>query len=162
MSRTLQNGLKLSVAEKRELLADLLRKKAETTRLVRTSFAQQRLWFLDQLESDGSAFNISKAVRMIGRLDVPALKKTLNAVVSRHETLRTNFKLVDGEAMQVIFPAREMEISAVDLRGLSPDERELEFQRLGGEAGRRVFDLAHDPLLRASLFNLMTTTMCYG
>src|SRR6266496_3190761 len=154
MSRTLQNGLKLSVAEKRELLADLLRKKAETTRLVRTSFAQQRLWFLDQLESDGSAFNISKAVRMIGRLDVPALKKTLNAVVSRHETLRTNFKLVDGEAMQVIFPAREMEISAVDLRGLSPDERELEFQRLGAEAGRRVFDLAHDPLLRASLFQL--------
>ena len=154
MSHTLQNELELSVAEERALLANLLRQKATKTRLVPASFAQQRLCFLDQLESDSSAFNISKAVRMIGRLDVPALEKTLGALVSRHESLRTNFKLVDGEAVQVIFPARELEISVVDLRGLRPDERELEFQRLGGEAGRRVFDLAQDPLLRASLFQL--------
>lgn len=154
MSRTLQNETELSAAEKRALLADLLRKKGTKPRLVRASFAQQRLWFLDQLESDSSAFNISKAVRMIGRLDVQALGKTLGALVSRHESLRTNFKLVDGEPVQVIFPAREMEISMVDLRPLMPDEREPEVQRLGGDAARRVFNLAHDPLLRASLFQL--------
>src|SRR6266850_652409 len=154
MSHTLQNGLELSAAEKRALLGELLRQQAARPKIVPVSFAQQRLWFLHQLESDSSAFNISKAVRMIGRLDVSALEKTLSALVARHESLRTNFKLVDGEAVQVIFPAREMEISVVDLRGLAPDERELEFQRLGGDAGRRVFDLAHDALLRASLFQL--------
>ena len=154
MSNTLQKGLELSAAEKRALLGDLLRQQAPRARTVPLSFAQQRLWFLDQLESDSSALNISKAVRMVGRLDVPALEKTLKALVSRHESLRTNFKLVDGEAVQVISPALEMKISVVDLRGLRPDERELEFQRLGGEAGRRVFDLAQDPLMRATLFQL--------
>src|ERR1700730_11578981 len=154
MSHSLQNGLGLSAAEKRALLGDLLRQQAARPKTVPVSFAQQRLWFLDQLESDSSVFNISKAVRMIDRLDVPALEKTLMALVARHESLRTNFKLVGGEAVQVILPAREIAISLVDLRGLRPDERELEFQRLGDEAGRRVFDLAHDPLLRATLFQL--------
>src|SRR5882672_9482028 len=123
MSPTLQDGLNLSVDEKRELLVNLLREKGTEPRLVRASFAQQRLWFLHQLESESSAFNISKAVRMIGPLDVPALENTLRALVARHESLRTNFKLVEGEPVQVILPTCEMEISVVDLRPLMQDER---------------------------------------
>jgi amino acid adenylation domain-containing protein len=154
MKDTLQKGLELSAADKRVLLENLLRQQAARPGTVPLSFAQQRLWFLDQLESDRSIFNISRAIRIIGHLDVPALEKSFRALIARHESLRTNFKLIDGEAAQVILPAREMEISRVDIRGLRPEERELEFQRLGAEAGRRPFDLANDALLRAVLFQL--------
>src|SRR5438034_4360301 len=137
MKDTLQKGLELSAADKRVLLENLLRQQVARPGTVPLSFAQQRLWFLDQLESDSAIFNISRAIRMIGHLDVPALEKTFMALIARHESLRTNFKLIDGEAAQVILPVREMEISRVDIRGLRPEERELEFQRLGAEGGRR-------------------------
>jgi amino acid adenylation domain-containing protein len=154
MTHTLQNGLHLSAEEKRALLADLLRKQIAQPNRVPLSFAQQRLWFLGQLESDSPAFNISRAVRMIGRLDEVALRKTISALVDRHESLRTNFQLLDGEPWQIINPPREADISLVDLRELQRDEREAELKRLLRQASRSVFDLAHDGLLRVSLLQL--------
>ena len=86
MNRTLQNGLEPSADEKRALLAELLRKKAAAVRTVPTSFAQQRLWFLDQLEPGTALYNISRAARMKGRLDLPAIRQALNALVARHDS----------------------------------------------------------------------------
>jgi amino acid adenylation domain-containing protein len=154
MSHTLENGLDLSADEKRTLLADLLRKHIAQPTKVPLSFAQQRLWFLDRLETDRAAFNISRAVRMIGRLDMGALGKTISALVDRHESLRTNFELLDGEPWQIIKPPREADISLVDLRPLQSDEREAEIRRLLNQASRRPFDLADDGLLRVSLLQL--------
>ncbi len=83
------------------------------------SFAQQRLWFLDQLEPGLVAYNIPAAVRLVGRLDVPVLNWSLNEIVRRHESLRTTFDVVAGEPVQVIAPALELSIPIVDLTHLA-------------------------------------------
>jgi amino acid adenylation domain-containing protein len=114
------------------------------------SFAQQRLWFLEQLEGESGAYNISKAVRMTGRLNVLALRQTLSAIVARHESLRTNFELIGEEPVQTISAPREMEISLIDLRG----QHESAVQQVVAEIAQHPFDLAHDRLLRASLLRL--------
>src|SRR5215468_9876285 len=100
MSGLLQNGLELSPEEKRRLLADLLRKKAAKPRTVALSFAQQRLWLLAQLDPKSSAYNIPRALRLRGALDVEALRRTLAAILARHEVLRGSFDVVDGKLAQ--------------------------------------------------------------
>src|SRR5882762_4918398 len=154
MSRTSQNGLELSAAEKRALLAELLHKKAAQPKTAPMSFSQQRLWFLDQLEPGSATYNISRAARFSGKLDLRALQAAVNAIVARHESLRTNFLSQEGEPVQVVYPVRKSESAAVDLRALPPGEREAEAKRLTLAATRRGFDLAHDDLLRAILFQL--------
>src|SRR5713226_961607 len=114
------------------------------------SFAQKRLWFLDQLEGAGGSYNISRAMRMKGGLEVAALQQALTAIVSRHESLRTNFELLDEEPVQTISPPRPLEISLVDLRC----RPEVTLQERIGELLRQPFDLAHDQLLRAGLLKL--------
>src|SRR6266404_5618160 len=154
MSRTLQDSKELSALEKRALLADLLREKAEKPRRVVASFAQQRLWFLDQMESGTGSYNVSRAARMKGRLNLPALRQTLNALVARHESLRTNFGTDAGEPVQIISPAREMEIPLIDLRGLRPEDRLNETRRRATLASKDPFNLVSDRLLRATLFQV--------
>ncbi|MEP6743440.1 MAG: condensation domain-containing protein, partial [bacterium] len=136
----LQKGLKLSPEEKRALLADLLRKKSKQARTVATSFAQQRLWFLDQLDPQSAAFNIARATRIRGRLDVEALTNALNILVARHESLRTNFALADGEPAQVISSPQEIDLAIVDLQGLDHGAED-EARRLAAEASDCGFDL---------------------
>ena len=117
------------------------------------SFAQQRLWFLDQLESGVAVYNMPAAVRLTGALNVPALEGALAEIVRRHEALRTNFLVVNGEPVQCIARAPAAAALAVlDLRDASEiKEREQLWQQyLNAEAQRR-FDLAHDPLVRARL-----------
>jgi hypothetical protein len=119
------------------------------------SFAQQRLWFLDQLEPDLSAFNLPWAVGLTGGLEVGALEQALSAIVNRHEVLRTSFAAgEDGEPVQVIAPARVVELEYVELAGLASAERDTELQRQMGERAIRPFDLATGPLLRATLYRL--------
>src|SRR6185312_9397565 len=144
----------LSKIEKRALLAELLRKKAARPKQAPLSFAQQRLWFLDELEPGNGHYNISRAVRLIGRLDRAALQTALNTVVARHEALRTNFQSTDGEPLQIIQPARETVLELVDLRSLADDQTHLEAQKLASLAAGAGFDLAVDHLLRAKLFRL--------
>jgi amino acid adenylation domain-containing protein len=153
MSRVLQNKRELSPTEKRALLTELLRRKSAEGRAVPASFAQQRLWFLDQLEPQSAAFNLARATRIKGRLDHEALKQTLNALVARHESLRTNFGLREGEPVQIISPVRDCVLSIVDLRGLG-EQAEDEARRLAVAESDRGFDLARDHLLRATLFLL--------
>ncbi len=116
------------------------------------SFAQLRLWFMDQLEPANAAYNVPSAVRLLGDLNVGALAASLSEVVRRHESLRTTFVSTDAEPLQVIAPAEPMSLPVTDLRGLA--EREQEAQRLAHAEAAQTFDLARGPLVRASLLKL--------
>jgi amino acid adenylation domain-containing protein len=118
------------------------------------SFAQQRLWFIDQLDPGNSVYNFPVAVRLKGSLNVVALKKSLNEIVRRHEALRTTFSMVDGQPAQVIAARLSIALPIVNLRALAEVERENEVQRLVVEEARRPFDLASGPLLRAKVLQL--------
>jgi amino acid adenylation domain-containing protein len=118
------------------------------------SFAQQRLWFLDQLEPGSASYNIPTAVRLSGTLDVAALETALNEVVRRHEVLRTTFAAKDGQPWQTIAPSLTIPLPVSDLSALPDGEREAEAARLTEEESRRPFDLAAGPLIRARLLRL--------
>ncbi len=118
------------------------------------SFAQQRLWFIHQLEPESPAYNIPAALRLRGRLDVPALERSLAELVRRHEALRTVFEARGGEPVQVVLDAAPAEIRVADLRALPAAEREEAAVRLAQEEALRPFDLAAGPLLRSSLLRL--------
>jgi amino acid adenylation domain-containing protein len=118
------------------------------------SFAQQRLWFIDQLDPGNSVYNFPVALRLKGSLNLAALEQSLNEIVRRHETLRTTFSMVDGQPAQVIASSLTITLPIVDLTELPEVERETEVQRLVVEEARRPFDLARGPLLRASVLKL--------
>ncbi|HSP79762.1 MAG TPA: condensation domain-containing protein, partial [Myxococcaceae bacterium] len=118
------------------------------------SFAQQRLWFLDQLEPGRPFYNVPLAFRVSGRLDVAALERGFHALVERHESLRTIFVTRDEEPQQLISPAVEMPLSVVDLSEVPQPEREVEAKRLAEEEARRPFSLERGPLLRTLLLRL--------
>jgi amino acid adenylation domain-containing protein len=118
------------------------------------SFAQQRLWFLEQLERPGALYIVPVAVRLRGRLNVGALERALGEVVRRHEVLRTTFASEGGSPLQVVTPSRALSLPVNDLRGLAGAEREAEARRLAAEEAQRPFDLGAGPLLRAALLRL--------
>ncbi len=127
------------------------------TRRAPLSFAQRRLWFLDQLEPAFAAYNIPVAVRFTGPLDVAALAGSLAAIAARHETLRTTFESVQGEPAQVIAGPVPLQTGAglplpvADLSALPADRRADEAARLGRDEALRPFDLARGPLVRVLL-----------
>jgi amino acid adenylation domain-containing protein len=118
------------------------------------SFSQQRLWFLDQWDPGSPAYNLPQAVQLRGQLDRETLRRTLNAIVSRHEALRTTFIAREGAPHAVVAPSLELALPVVDLRALPADQRERAAQeRLRTEA-TRPFDLQRGPLLRVELLRL--------
>jgi len=119
------------------------------------SFAQQRLWFHDQLTPGGNAaYNVQIAVRLQGQLHVAALEQALNEIVQRHESLRTNFTIADWQPVQVISAARTIPLPLRDLSHVPEGEREAEALRLTTEATQLPFDLSSDTLLRVMLVRL--------
>ncbi|HJT64970.1 MAG TPA: amino acid adenylation domain-containing protein [Pyrinomonadaceae bacterium] len=118
------------------------------------SFAQQRLWFLDQLEPGSPLYNIPAAVRLTGQLNTTALEQTLNEVLRRHESLRTRFHEVNGRAAQVIEPELKLSLTIEDLQHLSPGQRDEELQHITRTEAQKPFDLSRAPLLRVRLFRL--------
>jgi amino acid adenylation domain-containing protein len=118
------------------------------------SFAQERLWFLDQLEPNNAVYNIPLALRLKGGLDSTALRTAFNEIVRRHESLRTHFAMVGDQPCQEVEPACSLEFPLIDLAGIPGPQREAEVQRLSTQEAQRPFDLAHGPLLRATLFRL--------
>ena len=118
------------------------------------SFAQQRLWFLDELAPNNVAYNISTAVRLVGQLDLPALRRTFTELLRRHESLRTGFGVVDEQPVQVISESLPFDLPLADLSALDQIERDREMQRLTLEETDSPFDLRQAPLLRGRLLRL--------
>ncbi len=121
---------------------------------VQLSFAQQRLWFLNQLEPLSCAYNEPQAVRLRGCLDVGALQKSLDQLVARHEVLRTTFVLVDGCPVQMIAEARPIKLRLINLQDRADAARQAESERIIKEAVQQPFDLSRDLMLRALLLRL--------
>jgi len=118
------------------------------------SFAQERLWFLDQFEPASPFYNIPAALPLSGRLDLAALRRALDLISERHESLRTTFATLDQRPAQVVHPALRPELSVTDLRTLPEGERRAAAARLATEEAQRPFDLRRGPLLRARLLRL--------
>lgn len=119
-----------------------------------TSFGQQRLWFLQELDPDSYAYNIPGAVRIYGPLDASALDRTLQTMVQRHETLRTSFELVEGSLVQVIGHAVPVRLELIDLTGRSKTEQEEQTREWIRREARRPFVLSTGPHWRVSLRRL--------
>ncbi|WP_435021128.1 amino acid adenylation domain-containing protein [Tundrisphaera sp. TA3] len=122
--------------------------------LLRPSFAQQALWYLDRLEPGRPTFNVTSAVRVAGPLDLDALLLGFREMIRRHDALRTTFPVVDGQPMARIAPEWDLELPTVDLAHLPEAERVAEAGRIAEEQARTPFDLADGPLIRARLIRL--------
>ena len=118
------------------------------------SFAQQRLWFLDQLHPSQSVYNMVYAVRFEAPIKFAELERSLNEIVRRHESLRTTFTSIDGQPMQVIKTHRDFTLPLVELSQLPPAEREVQSQAYAEQEAGQPFDLAKGPLLRTTLMRL--------
>ena len=121
------------------------------------SYAQQRLWFLEQMEPGSAIYNVPLALRVNGELAVEVLEASLREVIRRHEVLRTRFELRDGEAEQVIEDKVEFNVALEDLSGLEREAAERAVQELARVEGQQGFDLGTGPLLRAKLLQLSTS-----
>ncbi|HEX4966051.1 MAG TPA: amino acid adenylation domain-containing protein [Thermoanaerobaculia bacterium] len=118
------------------------------------SFAQERLWFLEQLRPGQAAYYVPRVLRIDGVLDVSLLARAYGALASRHEILRTTVSEVDGHPVQRIHPARPFHLPLVDLRALPTGERGAEVERLRLVEGQRRFELVRDTMLRATALRL--------
>ena len=170
---TLTPELHTQIQERKAEIISLLRAVNRTTSYTATSlvpiardrtlplsFAQQRLWFLDQLVPNNAFYNTPAAVRLTGSLNLAALEKTFNEIVRRHEALRTTFVTLEGQPVQAIAPAAPLGSEApsftlslplIDLRELPEAEREAEARRLTTQEAQRPFDLSKGSLLRVTL-----------
>ncbi|HEX7335400.1 MAG TPA: amino acid adenylation domain-containing protein, partial [Pyrinomonadaceae bacterium] len=158
MSQTINAINESFVQDKRALLARLPREQASRAKYFPLSFAQQRLWFIDRLTPGSSHYNLPLAVRLDGTLNLAALERTLREIVRRHEVLRTNFVIVDGEPMQVIRPETDQScLPLIDLSELPAAMREVESKRLVRVESTRPFDLETDSLMRTTVLRLDAT-----
>ncbi len=123
-------------------------------RPVPASFAQQRLWIIQQMEPASTAYNMPHALRLRGALDAGALERALDALRARHESLRTVFAVADGAPVQVVEPARPRPLEVEDLRALPEERREAAAAERALAEVATPFDLARGPLLRARLLRL--------
>jgi amino acid adenylation domain-containing protein len=118
------------------------------------SFAQQRLWFLDQFEPGSPLYNIHTAVSINGPLNVTVLEQSLGEILRRHEILRTTFNIVGGQVVQTIHPTSEWRLTVIDLRENGASERDYKAAKLATEEAQQPFDLAVGPLVRTKLLRL--------
>jgi amino acid adenylation domain-containing protein len=118
------------------------------------SFAQERLWFLDQLMPGSAVFNVPFAVKLRNAIHLDSLQRSVNEIVRRQEVFRTTFITVEGGPVPVIAPELELEIQVIDLSSNAPSLREAESRRLINEEAARSFDLARGPLIRTALIKL--------
>ncbi|HEU5228378.1 MAG TPA: amino acid adenylation domain-containing protein, partial [Ktedonobacteraceae bacterium] len=152
---------------KRELLEKYLKNKPQVTTessdgitqqrrgdTVPLSFGQENMWLAAQMLPDTPVYNESSTIHLPGQLNVPALEYSLNAIIARHEILRTTFPAIDGTPVQKVHPELKLSLPIIDLRHLPVVEREPEAIRIATERARPCFDLTMLPLLRATLICL--------
>lgn len=166
MSTTVQHIEGLS--PQRRLLFELLlkerrNKRAERLSVIphrqqpgsaRLSFAQQRLWFLDQLMPGDPLHTMPISLRLHGSLNVQVLERSLAEIVRRHESLRTTFDMIDDEPVQIIAPTATLSMPTIDLRALGKSDREAEAKLLASVERQKPFDLTRGSLLRVTLLRL--------
>ena len=140
--------------EKRELAERFLKEQGHMFNVFPLSYAQQRLWFLDQLYPGSPLYNIPAAVQMNGPLHIRALQHSLNEIVRRHEVLRTTCTVIEGQPVQAVRPQLTLALPVTDLGLLPTSERAAEVQRRITEEAQTPFDLTRGPLLRATLLRL--------
>jgi hypothetical protein len=121
------------------------------------SFAQFYVWASDQVTSGNPSHNLPVGFRIRGQLDVGLLEDSFNAIIKRHEVLRTTLAVKDGEPIQVIHPECRIKIVVIELAHLPNDEREIELQKLAAKESVESFDLSRLPLIRVSVFRLGDT-----
>jgi len=121
------------------------------------SFAQARLWFLDQFQPNSSFYNIPLALRLSGHINIAALQSSIKEIIQRHEALRTNFAIVEGQPVQVIASTLTFQLQVVNLSHLSESQREIEAKRLATVEANRPFNLEQEPLLRGVVLQLGET-----
>src|SRR5947209_3677081 len=153
MSRPTESAGEMTLEQKRELLASMLKKQRES-RTFPLSFAQHRLWLLNQLEPDSPLYNVSHALRLKGSLDVAALERSFQELWRRHEVLRATFDMVDGDPVQRFGSDTPFVIQKEELSHLAEDEREDALSQLIREEAQRPYDLTRGPLLRVKLWRL--------
>ncbi|PTL74976.1 non-ribosomal peptide synthetase, partial [Vitiosangium sp. GDMCC 1.1324] len=148
-------ALKIDEARRaRKSLQTVTRRPASYEGDIPLAFAQQRLWFLDQLEPGSPVYNIPIALRISGQLETEALRQAFEELVRRHESLRTTFSSRDGQPIQIIAPALTVPLDVVELQDVPASERETTAHALVRREALRPFDLANGPLLRAFLARL--------
>lgn len=131
-----------------------IERQPRTTNRFPLSFAQQRIWFLDQFEPNNPQYNIPQAFRIRGALDGEVLERVLHEIVRRHEALRTTFDSENGSAVQVISARAPLVMHTIDLRDQPDFEREAVAREIMSEDARRAFELARGPFLRVRLMQL--------
>jgi amino acid adenylation domain-containing protein len=129
-------------------------KKASRDRPLPLSFAQERMWFLNQLDENSSFYNVPSAFKLTGPLDIQILQNAFERITLRHEALRTTFTAVNGKPVQVISAAPAVRFTVGNLKELTAQEVEAQIQRFGYEEARESFDLEHGPLLRVKVLQL--------
>src|SRR5579864_7211335 len=145
------SGTQLEIAQQKKLLVDALLQ-AERAVIYPASLAQKRLWFLDQLQGPTSAYNVHVGLWLYGPLNLPALQSSLQEIVNRHDTLRTTFRLEDGELTQVVAESVAITLPLTDFAALSdplPPAYELAKKEVA-----RPFDLSTGPLFRFCIFRI--------
>ncbi len=140
--------------EKRKLLEMQLQNKGSNFNTFPLSFAQQRLWFLNQLEPGSAAYNIPIAVRLLGNINHVAIETSLNEIMKRHEILRTHFTTVSDSPMQVISDPKPLKIQYVDLSEISSTKKEKVLREKLTNGMQTVFELSEAPLLRVTLYSM--------
>ncbi|MBN3958479.1 non-ribosomal peptide synthetase [Nostoc sp. NMS8] len=118
------------------------------------SFAQQRLWFLAQLEPDSPFYNTPAAVRLEGQLNVEALQQSFNEIISRHEVLRTNFQTREGQPVAIISEEKPLTLQIFDISKLPSNQQEAEIKQEAAQEAQQSFDISKDHLLRVKLLRL--------
>ncbi len=141
----------LTAEQKRALLAKLLKQERAQFPL---SFAQQRLWFLEQLTPGNPFYSEAATLRFNIDLDPAAFGRALNEIVRRHDALRTTFEAADSGPVQVVSPSLTLEVPIIDLTGLNESQREVRAEQLAAAESRRAFDLTTGPLIRTTLLKL--------
>ena len=156
---------KLSAA-KRALLEQRLRGGIKSSAIkprpdnepLKLSFAQERIWFLNQLDAhSGPAYNMHDAVRIRGMLNIEALQHSLDTIIQRHEALRTTFGTVNGQVSPLVAANQSLDLAFFDLVSLDKDEQTTAVRRLSVDEAQRPFDLTQGPLLRATVLQLTET-----
>ena len=144
----------LTPGQRREQLAELLRRRRDERRTRPVSFAQRRLWFLDQLLPDGTLYNIGFALRLTGPLDTARLSAALDAIVARHEVLRGRFEEHDGEPVQRIAEGQSVGLELRECPAAGREAQEAEIRAQARELTGRPIDLSQGPLVRGRLLRL--------